>query len=93
MSSQQRMSNYLNFRNGVLKIDGNLEGEVQAAGQTEYIEVERTFFLGNLKPETLQLNIVKNNLQVCFRLIINILCVGKMMSHTLFDKLNIRKFV
>ena len=77
MSSQQRMSNYLNFRNGVLKIDGNLEGEVQAAGQTEYIEVERTFFLGNLKPETLQLNIVKNNLQVCFRLIINILCVGK----------------
>ena len=59
------MSNYLNFRNGVLKIDGNLEGEVQAAGQTEYIEVERTFFLGNLKPETLQLNIVKNNLQVC----------------------------
>ena len=77
MSSQQRMSNYLNFRNGVLKIDGNLEGEVQAAGQTEYIEVERTFFLGNLKPETLQLNIVKNNLQVCFRLIINILCVEK----------------
>ena len=71
------MTNYLNFRNGVLKIDGNLEGEVQAAGQTEYIEVERTFFLGNLKPETLQLNIVKNNLQVCLRLIINILCVEK----------------
>ena len=79
MSSQQRMSNYLNFRNGVLKIDGNLEGEVQAAGQTEYIEVERTFFLGNLKPETLQLNIVKNNLQVCRRLIINILCALKIL--------------
>ena len=49
----------------MLKIDGNLEGETQAAGQTEYIEVEKTFFLGNLKPETLQLNVVKNNLQVC----------------------------
>ena len=71
------MNNYSNFRNGVLKIDGNLEGEVQAAGQTEYIEVERTFFLGNLKPETLQLNIVKNNLQVCLRSIIIISCAVK----------------
>ena len=52
-------------RTGVLKIDGNLEGETQAAGQTEYIEVEKTFFLGNLKQETMQLNRVKNNLQVC----------------------------
>ena len=52
-------------RTGVLKIDGNLEGETQAAGQTEYIEVEKTFFLGNLKEETMQLNRVKNNLQVC----------------------------
>lgn len=51
-------------RNGVLKIDGALEGEIQSAGQTEYIEVERTFFLGNVLKDTLEINVVRSNLQV-----------------------------
>ena len=51
-------------RNGVLKIDGALEGEQQAAGQTKSIEVEPTFYLGNLLPETLQKDVVQKNVQV-----------------------------
>ena len=51
-------------RHGHLKIDGILEGEIQAAGQTTSIQVEPTFYLGNLLPETLRLNVVRNNLQV-----------------------------
>ena len=56
------MSSY--SRNGALKIDGNLEGELQAAGQTKSIEVQPTFFLGNLLSETLEIGVVRNNLQV-----------------------------
>jgi len=50
-------------KNGALKIDGNLEGELQAAGQTKSIEVQPTFFLGNLLSETLEIGVVRNNLQ------------------------------
>ena len=51
-------------RNGVLKIDGALIDETEAKGQTRSIEVEPTFYLGNLLPETLQLEVVQRNLQV-----------------------------
>ena len=54
----------MHSRNGALKIDGNLEGELQAAGQTKSIEVQPRFFLGNLLSETLEIGVVRNNLQV-----------------------------
>ena len=59
-----------------MKIDGALEGEIQSAGQTEYIEVERTFFLGNLLKDTLELNVVRNNLQVIKHLVDKLLLVS-----------------
>ena len=67
ISSDDHQITLLSYsRNGALKIDGNLEGELQAAGQTKSIEVQPTFFLGNLLSETLEIGVVRNNLQVKF---------------------------
>ena len=63
-SDEHQITLLSHSRNGALKIDGNLEGELQAAGQTKSIEVQPTFFLGNLLSETLEIGVVRNNLQV-----------------------------
>ena len=48
---------------GNLKVDGNLVGELDAFGNTKNIEVENTFYLGNVRAELLELEIVQRNLQ------------------------------
>lgn len=59
---------------GSLFIDGNMEGEQSSYGSTKNIEVLPQFYLGGLRPEAYEDDMVKQNLMVSsFRLLLRLL--------------------
>ena len=51
-------------RYGTLKIDGQSMGAAQADGNPKYLEVEPTFYLGNIPPQMREEEVVQKHLQV-----------------------------